>query len=369
MRGKKSVKFLSILMIVFVVMLVGCGQSSQSHQAIESSKPNENEASVVNLDREAALKWYLQQPEPVPKKKYQLGFSAVYLSDPIWVAMEYGVEQQLAKLGLPKPYVTSAGGYDKATNQIAQVEDMLTRGIDGLLLGPANPDGLVPAVERAANAKVPVLSFASGINSDKVITDVQVNHVLLGQQTAEYLGKEMNGKGKVFMLLGVAGINWAVDREKGFTEYMKQHYPNIQIVGKQNSKNDRATGLNITQDALQANPDIDAVYAAADLLATGAADAIKAAGKSGKIKVVTMSGISKDTQELIKSGEITMSLPYQAVEQGKMLVNLMVRYLNGDTNIPKKMGLITEFIDKKNINTFDVSKYLAPENYKPSIAQ
>jgi ribose transport system substrate-binding protein len=371
MRGKNIIKFLSVLLVimVFANIVVGCGQSSQTNQVSETSQSDGNDESAVNLDPEAALEWYLKQPEPVPKKKYQLGFAAVYLADPIWVAFEYGVEQQCEKLGLPKPYVTSAGGYDKAAEQIAQVEDLLARGIDGLLLGPADPDGLVPTVERAVEAGVPVLNFASGINTDKVISDIQVNQRLIGQRAAERLGKELNGKGKVFMLAGVAGTSWALEREKGFIEYMKEHYPDIQIVGKQYSKNDRAVGLRIAEDALQAHPDIDAFYGGSDLLAAGAADAVKAAGKKGKIKVISLSGISKDTQQLIRNGEITFSVPYQAVEQGKMLVNVMVHYLNGDKNIPKRIGLPIEIIDQKNVDTFDISKFLAPDGYKPSLAQ
>lgn len=370
-RGKKLGLFMLIVLTVTAV-LAGCGQGAEpsgegSSQA--DHNPNANEPSVVNLGQEEALKWYLQQPDPVPQKKYQLGASLVYLSDPLWVAFQYGIEQQLQKLGLPKPYVTAAGGYTKATEQIAQAEDLLTRGIDGLLLGPANPDALVPAVEMAEKANVPVVNFAVGIHTDKIVTDIQATQELLGQMTAEYLGKELNGKGKVFMLSGVAGSSWAIGREKGFMDYMKQHHPDIQIVGKHYSKNDRADGLNLAQDALQATPDIDAFYAGADLIAAGVADAIKGVGKTGKIKVVTMAGIGKDTQMLIKNGEITMSLPYQAVEQGKMVVNMMVRYLNGERNLPKTMGVPVETITKDNIDSFDVKKYLAPDDYKPSVAQ
>ncbi|WP_134698755.1 TMAO reductase system protein TorT [Ammoniphilus sp. YIM 78166] len=379
----KRRKFLWSLVSVLTTatILAGCGQGNQStsgtdtssqtgqEQANNASSEGSNDSSVANLDPEEALKWYMQQPDPVPKEKYQLGLSTVYLSDPLWVAIEYGVEQQLEKLGLPKPYVTAAGGYNKAPEQIAQVEDLLVRGIDGLMLGPANPDALVPAVEQAVQNNVPVLNYAVGINTDQIITDIEATQEMLGRTTAEYLGKALNGQGKVYMMPGVAGSSWALGREKGFLDYMKEHHPGIEIVGKHYGKNDRAEGLNTAQDALQAHPDIDAFYAGSDHIAAGAADAIKAAGKTGQIKVVTMAGISKDTQQLIKNGEITMALPYQAVEQGKMMVNMMVHYLNGEKNLPKRIGIPVETITKENIDTFDVSKYLAPEGYTPSISQ
>ncbi|MGF9710619.1 MULTISPECIES: TMAO reductase system protein TorT [Paenibacillus] len=376
MIGQNKKKTLLLMAIVFALTAIAAGCSQGGETAEGGSAPAttpagtaSNEPSVVDLEPEEALKWYLQQPDPVPKEKYQIGASLVYLSDPLWVGFQYGIEQQLEKLGLPKPYVTAAGGYHKHMEQIAQVEDLLSRGIDGLLLGPANPDALVTAVEVAERAKVPVVNFAVGINTDKIVTDIQATQEMLGAMTAEYLGKEMNGKGKVYMLSGVAGSSWALGREKGFIEYMQKNHPDIEIVGKHYGKNDRAEGLNAAQDALQANPDIDAFYAGADLIAAGVADAIKAVGKTGQIKVVTMSGIGKDTQMLIKNGEITMSLPYQAVEQGRMLVNIMVRYLNGERNLPKRIGVPVETITKENIDRFDVNKYLAPDHYKPSVAQ
>jgi ribose transport system substrate-binding protein len=366
---KKHFLWMIVVVLTSVSFLVGCGKTEEQASSKVSGEKNSGDTSLVNLEPEEALKWYKEQPDPKAKEKYQLGLSMVYLSDPLWVAFQYGVEQQLKKLGLPKPYVTAAGGYNKATDQIAQVEDLLVRGIDGLLLGPANPSALVPAVEQAVQNNVPVVNFAVGIDTEEIVTDIQATQELLGRTTAEFLGKELNGKGKVFMLSGVAGSSWALGREKGFLDYMKEHHPEIVIVGKHYSKNDRAEGLNLAQDALQANPDIDAFYAGADIIAAGAADAIKGVGKTGQIKVVTMAGISKDTQEMIRNGEITMSLPYQAVEQGKMLVNMMVRYLNGERNLPKSIGVPIETVSKENIDSFEVNKYLAPEDYKPSIAQ
>lgn len=356
---KKTITIMLITLLM--VMIVGC------NTAAPEVKENKSTPIITKMSPEDALKWMKELPEPKPNKPYKLGVPLVHVADPLWVGFEYGIREEAKKLGLPDPIFTSAGGYTKADVQISQTEDMLAKGIDGLLLAPANPDSLIPVAEEAINLGVPVINFAISLNSSSlnIVTDVEVENTRLGESMAKYLGDELKGKGKVLLLPGVSGTSWSIGREKGFMDYVKAHYPEIEIIGKQYTESSRSKALAVTEDMLHAHPDINGIMTASDLIGAGASDAVRAIGKQGKITIVTTPGISTETESLIKSKDITVSAAYPAVEEGRWLVKLMVHYLNGNKDIPKQIPLPIENIDINNLATIDLSQYRAPAGYTP----
>jgi ribose transport system substrate-binding protein len=102
------------------------------------------------------------------------------------------------------------------------------------------------------------------------------------------------------------------------------------------------------------------------VIGAGVADAVRATGKTGQIVIVATLGISTETESLIQSGDITVTAAYPAVKVGKW-ADVMVNYLNGDKNLPKRIPLPVENIDKSNIDSIDLSKFRAPKGYSPGL--
>jgi len=158
---------------------------------------------------------------------------------------------------------------------------------------------------------------------------------------ADFIAQALKGKGKVVMLIGIPGTSAARDRGAGFEAQLKK-YPGIQLVAKQTANFNRAEGLKVMENLLQAYPDIDAVFAQNDEMALGAIEAIKAAKKLGKIIVVGFDAIP-DALEAVKKGEMAATVAQQPGLMGELAVEKAVDYLKTKTvYIPVDLKLVTK---------------------------
>ena len=193
--------------------------------------------------------------------------------------------------------------------QIADIKDLITKGAKMIIVAPLNSDGLQPAWDAAAAAKVPVVTvdrLVSQTPCKDYLTFIGSNFVKQGMRAADAMGEALNGKGNVAILLGSSGNGVTTDRTSGFVDEMKAKYSGIKISKQQTGDFDRAKGQAVASQLLQADPTITGFYAENDEMGVGAANAVKASGKApGKdIKIVSIDGI-KDAVSKIVSGEYT----------------------------------------------------------------
>ncbi len=193
--------------------------------------------------------------------------------------------------------------------QIADIKDLITKGAKLLIVAPLNSDGLQPAWDAAAAAKVPVVTvdrLVSQTACKDYLTFIGSNFVNQGMRAADAMGAALGGKGNVVILLGSSGNGVTTDRTSGFVNEIKAKYSGITISKQQTGDFDRAKGQATASQLLQADPTITGIYAENDEMGVGAYNAIKAAGKNpGKdIKIVSVDGI-KDAVSKIETGEYT----------------------------------------------------------------
>lgn len=193
--------------------------------------------------------------------------------------------------------------------QIADIKDLITKGAQMLIVAPLNSDGLQPAWDAAAAAKVPVITvdrLVSQTACKDYITFIGSNFVDQGKRAADAMGEALAGTGNVAILLGSSGNGVTTDRTSGFVDEMKAKYPGITISKQQTGDFDRAKGQAVAAQLLQSDPTITGFYAENDEMGVGAYNAIKAAQKApGKdIKIVSVDGI-KDAVSKIITGEYT----------------------------------------------------------------
>ncbi len=158
---------------------------------------------------------------------------------------------------------------------------------------------------------------------------------------ADFIVKALNGKGKVVMLVGIPGTSAARDRGTGFEAQLKK-YPGIQLVAKQTANFNRAEGLKVMENLLQAYPDINAVFAQNDEMALGAIEAIKSAKKLGKIIVVGFDAIP-DALKAVKKGEMAATIAQQPAVMGQLAIEKAVEYLKTKTiYLPVELQLVVK---------------------------
>ncbi len=177
---------------------------------------------------------------------------------------------------------------DAANNvakQIADMEDLITKKVD-LIVITAPPTALVPAVEKAIAAGIPVVSFDSVVDSPKVTVKNIADQTEIGEELAQFIATELKGKGKVAMLTGIAGTTPGQMRYEGALAVFKK-YPGIKIVGQvwTNSAYDQAKRA--AENFISANPDLDAIYADGGPSGYGAMQAAFEAKKPNIIVVGT----------------------------------------------------------------------------------
>jgi ribose transport system substrate-binding protein len=265
------------------------------------------------------------------------------LNIPFFVEMENGV-REAAKEAQVRLVVTNAE--DSAAKQLSQVEDLITRKPDLLLLAPVDSDVLVSAVEAAHRANIPVITIDRTVNSDKVLTFIGVDDVAGGRAAGEYVVDRLNGKGNVIMLEGVMGSSAQRDRAQGFEEVISQ-YEGIKMLAKQTANFNRVEGMNVTENLLQAHPDVDAIFAQNDEMALGALRAIEAAQKQGQIIVVGFDA-DPEAKDAVRLGEMDATVEGSPYKLGIMGINAALQYLNGET-LPEQILLPLELVTQESL--------------------
>jgi len=240
-------------------------------------------------------------------KGVKVGFSQSEPDNASFRAAETkSMKDEAAKQGADLLYANANKDPQK---QIADIKDLITKGAKLLIVAPLNSDGLQPAWDAAAAAKVPVVTvdrLVSQTPCKDYLTFIGSNFVKQGTRAADAMGAALGGKGNVVILLGSSGNGVTTDRTSGFVDQMKAKFSGVTISKQQTGDFDRAKGQAVASQLLQADPTITGVYAENDEMGVGAYNAIKAAGKSpGKdIKIVSVDGI-KDAVSKIATSEYT----------------------------------------------------------------
>ncbi|BAD39758.1 ATP-binding cassette domain-containing protein [Symbiobacterium thermophilum] len=146
-------------------------------------------------------------------------------------------------------------------------------------------------------------------------------------------------------ILGIAGLMGAgrTHRGQGFHEAV-DGVQGIDVVASQPADFDRAKGLTVMENILQAHPDIVAVFAHNDEMALGALEAIEAAGKADQIKVVGFDA-TDDAVKAVQEGRMAATVAQKPKEMGRLGVETALKHLNGekvDEYIPVPLELVTK---------------------------
>lgn len=348
-------KLMTFLVFILILSLVGCTQAPPP--AATAAPVEKTEAPAVPTEAPA-------EPTEAPQaKKYTIGLVMPEIKGSFWTAIYYGVTDEAAKLGF-EVIATEAGGFENVDKQISQIEDLIQRGVDILVVGATSAQGIAPVVEEAIDAGIPVIGISSIPASDRLISKIGADHYTMGKKLAQCGGDAIGGKGKAVMASGPSGVIWATLRANGFREELASSYPGVEIVAEKNTPTGRDPGVTLTEDWLQAFPDLNLIFATTDDLGAGAADALAAAGKTDAF--VVTSNLSPIGREYLMNGKILCQAVQQIVLQGRECVRQAKVYFEGGEVKP---SVITEvlLVTKDNIDKVDLSEFQAPAGFVPDL--
>ncbi|MBY0221553.1 MULTISPECIES: ribose ABC transporter substrate-binding protein RbsB [Sporosarcina] len=269
-------------------------------------------------------------------KEFKIGLSVSTLNNPFFVTLSEGAKEQAKESGA-KIIVVDA--QDDASKQASDVEDLIQQGVDLLIINPTDSEAVVSAVESANNSNIPVITVDRSAEGGEVVSHIASDNKAGGVLAGEYLLELLGENAKVAELEGIAGSSAARDRGEGFNEAVDGK---VDIVAKQTANFNRAEGLTVMENILQANPEITGVFAHNDEMALGALEAIQSAGKD---IVVIGFDATDDAVKSVKDGKLAATIAQKPEEIGKKAMEAAVAVLNGedvDADIPVDLELIKE---------------------------
>jgi len=242
------------------------------------------------------------------QKEIKIGFSQTCFNHPWRVAMNDAAKAEADRHPNVKLIVTD--GNCDVVKQSSDVADLLTQGIDALIISPFESDGLKNAVDRAMEAGIPVITLDRDANTNKTLFIGQSNYAI-GAQVAEVLVNDLNGKGNIVEIQGVLGTSAATERHEGFMSVIEK-YPDIKVLATGDGQFLRDPAYKLMTDWLTAFKEIDAVYSHAEESAWGAIKAIESAGRQGDgIRQYTIDASNQGFRS-VQSGEFAADGNYSA---------------------------------------------------------
>ena len=237
----------------------------------------------------------------------KVGIAMYTLSAPYFAAQLAAAAEEAKKDGCE---VSQSDGQNDMGKQIADIEDMVAKGVNLLILNPRDPEGLVAAANAATKAGVKVVVMDSSINPKAhVVTQVRSSNDQNGFLVGEWLAKKMEGKPiKMILLSGSQGNEVGRDRRlgvfKGLLEgqLVNEGHAGFEVLGQGWGAWSTDGGLKAAEDQLQAHPDANVILGENDSMVLGAIKALEAANKKGVLVLAAADG-QKEALALIKQGK------------------------------------------------------------------
>jgi ribose transport system substrate-binding protein len=269
-------------------------------------------------------------PAASAQEKTTIGVSLAQDDNPFYIAMLRGIHARAQELGWD---VATVSANEDKLKQINGVQDLVARGVKGILISPIDAVGVNAAYDAAAAAKIPIVSVARGSSSPNQTIHVAMDEKRIGRDIAEWTAKKLGGKGKVALLMGPSGAPTFKNLGDGYSEVMAK-YPEIHIVFRSDGPLTRERGVKQAEDALVAHPDLAAIYTANDDVALGAMQAVNAANRKGKTLVTGMNGVPPALRA-VKEENLAMTVELNPVEWGRLGVDVLATFLKGEKVDPR----------------------------------
>ncbi len=291
-----------------------------------------------------------------------IGFSAPNLAASFWISGAYGIEDEAKKLGVNLVKL-NAGGDANVSQQISQIQDLMQRKVDAIIVGATNGEAVKAVVEQAVAQGIPVIGLSSPPATPRLASIVSADHYDMGRLQAQCLAKSLGGKGNVAMVAGPAGQVWADRRAAGFKETVAKEFPEVKIIAESRMGDNRNQALTTAEDWIQRFPEMNGVYAATDDMAAGVVSALKSAKRMDKVRV-SASNLSPTAQQLLRDGDLVCTSIQQVVTQGRNALRQAVAAANKSGN-EARVVLPAVLVTRENIDTVDLSGVVAPTSYRP----
>ena len=261
-----------------------------------------------------------------------------------WQAVKQGAEQAAKDL---KVKVSFEGPETEAMvdKQIDMLAAALAKNPKAIGFAALDSKAAIPLLKKAQAAKIPVVAFDSGVDSDIPVTTATTDNKAAAALAADKMAELIGKAGEVAVVAHDQTSRTGIDRVDGFVGRMKSTYPNIKVVSVQYGGGDILKSTEITKSILQGNPNLKGIFGANE----GSAIGVVNGGRELKRKIVIVGYDSgKQQKDAIMSGAMAGAITQNPVGIGYKTVEAAVKALKGE-KLPKIIDTGFYWYDKSNI--------------------
>jgi len=347
---RKRMLILAVVLVLSITV-VACGNSSNGTSGASSSQNSPSLSAEPTVTKK-------------PLSDITIGFSISTLTTEFFVAFQEGIERQAEAYGIKVIYQNADGDPAKQLNQI---EQLVSRKVDAIILSPIDTNGIIPVIKKANEANIPIIAFDRTALEGNIDSFVRSDNFEMAGAAAKWMAEQLKErygeyKGNIVNLQGLMSSTPGQERDKGFLDVLNL-YPDINIIATQAADFDQTKGFDKMMSIIQANRNvkIDGVLGANDENVLGALQAIKQQNlfkPVGDPDHIFLTGIdgSKQALEAIRNGEMDITVSQHPIQSAEATVQLAIAKIYGK-DVPKDVRWPYKVISKENIDSEEVKQY------------
>jgi ribose transport system substrate-binding protein len=328
----------SAFALMLSAAMAACGAATPAPTAV----PAKPAAPAATTAPPAAAKPYI----PVISKGFQHQF---------WLAVKLGAQNAAKEMNVD---ITFEGPENESQvdKQLEMLQTALGKKPAAICFAALDSKAAVPLLQKAKDAKIPVIGFDSGVDSDIPIATAATDNIAAAAAAADKMAALIGGSGDVAVIVHDQTSRTGIDRRDGFINQMKAKYPNIKIVDLQYGGGDQLKSTDIAKAVMQANPNLKGYFGANEGSIIGVLNAAKELNRVGKMTII---GYDSGQQQIdaIKSGAEAGAITQDPIGIGYKCVEAAVKAIKGQS-VPKNIDTGFKWYDKTNIDNPDVAAVL-----------
>jgi len=255
---------------------------------------------------------------------------------------------------------------DDRESQIRVVEDLITRGVSGIVLAPSDDMALRMPVRDAVDDGIPVVIIDSGLESQDYASFVATDNYLGGRKGGQRLAEILDGKGRVIMLRCHEGSASSTKREQGFLDVLKDKYPQIEVVSSNQYGGVTTESAYVASENLLAprrKPDgtltIDGIFCPNESTTFGMLRALEDSSLAGKVAYVGFDSSERLVQAL-QDGHIMGLVLQDPINMGYLGVKTIVAHLQG-RKVERRIDTGSMVATPENMDDPQIKNLLKPD--------
>ncbi|RJL20609.1 substrate-binding domain-containing protein [Paracoccus siganidrum] len=262
-----------------------------------------------------------------------IGASLLTQQHPFYIELADAMKAEAQAKGVPLEISIANQDLNK---QLADVEDFVVKGVEVIIISPVDSQGVMAAIARAEAAGIKVITVDVPAANAEVVSHIGTDNYTGGVKAGELMAEVLGGAGKV-AIIDYPTVQSVVARVEGFRKALEAH-PEIEIVAQQTGIT-RAEALAVSQNMLQANPDITGIFGFGDDAALAAAVAVRSAGLEDQVKVIGFDGM-EEARNAVDSNPVMVGVIQQFPDQmGRTAVETAALVIEGQ-EVPAEQPIV-----------------------------